>query len=331
MIRFHLHSSVPFLLVLALLAGCAPSRPKPAPTAEIRGAKGRYSLGEIIDLHKAGSLDFPSFVERMASNDLVFVGEVHNNAEHHLMQVQILQALMDCCGPVTVAMEVFRSPQQAVLDRYIAGGLTEQEFLDAIDWDENWGFPYHLYRPLLALARESESRVLALNVPIDLVRKVARVGLEGLSTEERARLPRQIDLTVEPHRDYVRKAYLKHGRAGIPNFQFFYEAQCVYEEVMAQNLARYFEKAGRNHPKVVAFTGNGHLEYRFGIPNRVLNRVPVSAVTVLPYSISNHASIPTEIADFVWLTAPCKRMFSFESSMTTKARPHTPESDDDGF
>ncbi len=315
MSRFQPHTPFLALLAAALVAGCAPSGHKLPPVAEIRGAEGRYGPGDIIDLHQAEGLDFPSLIDRVAAGDLVFVGEVHTNAEHHLIQVQILQALMACCGPVDVAMEFFRAPQQDVLDRYTAGEMTEPEFLDAVGWRKNWGFPYHFYRPLLLLARENGSRVLALNVPVALVRKVARVGLEGLTPDERAQLPRQIDLTNEAHRDYVRKAYLMHGRAGIPDFQFFYEAQCVYDEVMARNLARHFEKAGRNHNQVVAFAGNGHLEYRFGIPNRVLRRAPVSAVTVLPYPISNHTAIPTEIADFVWLTAPCEPRFPFGPAM----------------
>jgi len=318
------------LLGIALVSGCAPARPRPLPFAEIRGAEGRYGPGEIVDLHQARALEFPSFVDLVAPNDLVFVGEVHDNAEHHLIQVQILQALMACCGPVDVAMEFFRTPQQPVLDRYTAGEMTESEFLEAVDWDANWGFPFHLYRPLLSLAREHGSRVLALNVPLELVRKVARVGLEGLTQEERGRLPVQIDLTNEAHREYVREAYLMHRRAGIPNFQFFYEAQCVYEEVMAESLARYFEEAGRHHRKVVAFAGNGHLEYRFGIPNRVSSRVPVAAATVLPYPLAGETSIPSEIADFVWLTAPCRSMPSFIPRMETEAEENAPGSAHDG-
>jgi len=293
-------------LVLTALVGltaCATPHPRMPPFAKIKGIDGRFRAGQILDLHKGTSLDFEAFSAQIAPHDLVFVGEVHDQPEHHLIQVQILQAMMTCCGPVDLAMEFFRTPQQPVLDRYMAGEMSEAEFLQAVDWDANWGFPYHLYRPLLALARENGSRVLALNVPRDLVRKVARVGLEGLTAEERTRLPRRIDLTDGAHRDYVRKAFLMHRHEEMPNFQFFYEAQCVYEDVMAENLATYFERAGRNHRKVVAFTGNGHLVYRFGVPNRVVNRIPVAAVTVLPFVLAGPMSIPSEIADYVWLTA----------------------------
>ena len=281
--------------------------PKAPPTAEVRGVQGRFQLGEIVDLHQGERIEFEPFVERIAPHDLVFVGEVHDQAEHHLIQVQVLQALMACCGPVDVAMEFFRAPQQDVLDRYLAGEMAEAAFLKEADWDRSWGFPYHFYRPLLNLARERGSRILAINVPRELVRKVARAGLAGLEPEERARLPRRIDLADKAHRDYVREAYLLHSRQGIANFQFFYEAQCVYEEVMAENLSAYFEKAGRNHRKLVAFTGNGHLEFRFGIPNRVQERTPVSSVTILPYPLMETTSIPSEIADFVWLTPSCGR------------------------
>lgn len=296
-------TSVLLLMILVLLAGCAPSRPKAPPVAWIHGAEGRYGMGDIVDLHQAKPLDFQSLIEKVAPNDLIFVGEVHDNAEHHLIQVQILQALMACCGPVDVAMEFFRTPQQPVLDRYVAGGMTEREFLEEVGWDVNWGYPYHLYRPLITLARENGSRLLAINVPLELVRKVARVGLDGLTPEERDRLPRQIDLTVEAHRDYVHKAYLMHPRVGLPDFQFFYEAQCVYEEVMAESIAVYFKEAGRHRRKVAAFTGNGHLVYRFGIPSRVAKRIPVASVTILPYSLTEGTPLPTEIADFLWLTS----------------------------
>ncbi|MGD8389243.1 MAG: ChaN family lipoprotein [Desulfobacteraceae bacterium] len=294
-------------LAAAGLSGCAPMTPKAPPMAEIRGVQGRFQLGEIVDLHQAERVDFETFMKRVAPHDLIFVGEVHDQAEHHLIQTQVLQALMACCGPVDLAMEFFRAPQQDTLDRYLAGEMTEAAFLKAADWDRTWGFPYHLYRPLLTLARENGSRILAINVSRDLVGKVAKVGLAGLTPEERARLPRKIDLTDDAHRDYVREAYLLHRRQGIPNFQFFYEAQCVYEEFMADTLSTYFENAGRNHRKLVAFVGNGHLEFRFGIPNRVLERTPVSAVTILPYSLSESTSIPSEIADFVWLTPSCGR------------------------
>jgi len=299
-----LFNPYPVLICFSIitLVGCAAAPPAAPPAARIKGVEGVFRAGDIIDTHRGEKIDFDTLMDRLASHDLIFVGEIHSNAEHHLIQAQVLQAMMTCCGPVDVAMEFFRTPQQEALDRYVSGKTTESEFLREADWAESWGFPYHLYRPLLRLARESGSRVLAINVPRELVRKVARVGLNGLTSEERARLPLTIDLTDEAHRSYVREAYLMHGRMGIPNFQFFYEAQCVYEEVMAHNIAEHFENAGRNHPPLVAFTGNGHIAYRFGVPDRVLERTPVSLATVMPYVLHETAAVPSEIADFIWLT-----------------------------
>jgi uncharacterized iron-regulated protein len=287
--------------------GCASRPPKAPPVAKIKGVQGIFQIGQIVDLHKGKRLGFKAFIDKIAPQDLIFVGEIHNNAEHHIIQFQVLQALMEISGTVDLAMEFFRTPKQSILDSYMSGKITESEFLESVDWGRSWGYPFHLYRPLLTLARERGSRVLAINVPQELVRKVAKVGLTGLSVSERAKLPRKIDLTVRAHRKYVREAYLMHEREGIPNFQFFYEAQCVYEEVMARNIATYFKKAGRKHRKLIVFTGNGHIVYRFGIPNRVLERVPVSAVTIMPYALVEPSSIPSEIADFVWLTPNSRR------------------------
>ncbi len=288
-----------------LLSCAAPGRPR-IPEARVPGVQGSFRAGDIVDLHRGEAISFPTLLERLAPHDLVFVGEVHDQAEHHLIQVQLLQGLMEQGRPVVVAMECFRSHQQNAVDRHLSGALPEEAFLEQVDWDSGWGFPYRFYRPLVSLARENRARVLAMNVPRELVSKVARAGLKGLTDRERARLPRDIDLTDREHRRYVREAYLMHDRAGIPDFDFFYEAQCVYDEAMAERLARYFEEEGRHRAKVAAFAGNGHL-IRRGIPDRVTRRTPVSAVIVLPYPLGEDIAVDSGAAHFLWLTPPCNR------------------------
>jgi uncharacterized iron-regulated protein len=133
------------------------------------------------------------------------------------------------------------------------------------------------------------------------VGKEARDGLGSLDVTQRAQLPRDIDLSNEAERTYVREAYGEHEHGDLKNFQFFFEAQCVWEETMARNIADYMKD---HDQKVIVFSGNGHIIWKFGIPDRLRRRLPVSLVTVMPFSLYKTASFEKGIADFIWFTGP---------------------------
>jgi len=305
-------SLLPFLLIFLSILGCAGVK-KPAPTvATIPGVSEHFRIGQILDLKSGKAISFEQLIDQISSTNLIFVGEAHDNPDHHLIEVQILQALMSCCGPVTVAMEFFQEPKQEILDRYIQGELTEDEFLKEVDWKGGWGFDYHLYRPLMLLARQYGSRVLAINAPKDIVKKVAREGLENLDETDRNKLPKEIDLSQKAHRNFVREAYEQHGHKDLKRFEYFYEAQCVWEDTMAHNLSEYLKE---NSQKLVVFTGNGHIIRKFGIPDRAIRRFPVSMVTIMPYALDETVSIEKETADYVWLTGRRRIYFSAHSLM----------------
>jgi uncharacterized iron-regulated protein len=176
-----------------------------------------------------------------------------------------------------------------------------------VEWKKTWGFDYHFYRPLMQLARERRYRVLAINAPNDMVRKVARTGLKALEPSERDQLPKEIDLTQDRHRAFLQEIYNQHSPRELKNFNFFYEAQCVWEETMAYNLSEHL-KSGEG--RLIAFTGNGHIVNKFGVPDRTVRRVPVSMVTVMPYPLNGKETIDRGIADYLWFTLPSPQRFS---------------------
>ncbi|MBN1105347.1 MAG: ChaN family lipoprotein [Deltaproteobacteria bacterium] len=301
----------PVLFITAFAAflvlwGCAGMRVTGPPLATIPGTPGHFGIGQILELGPDTKIPFDEFIERLSSRDLIFIGEIHDNAEHHLIQLQILQALVDRCGPITVAMEFFQKPNQEAMDRYVRGELKESAFLEAVDWTRTWGYHYHLYRPLLLAAKERSLKILAINAPAPLVRKVAREGLRGLSAEERSQVAAEIDLGNQAHREYLFEAYREHTHQELRRFQDFYEAQCVWEETMAETLSNHLKEKGG---KVLVFAGNGHIARKFGIPDRTVRRWPVPMATVIPYPLSAKTEIRRDTADYVWLTADSPRRF----------------------
>jgi uncharacterized iron-regulated protein len=278
------------------------------PLATVEGIKRHFSQGRIIDLKTGTAVDFPNLIEQLGTAEVVFIGEVHNNPEHHLIQVQLLQALMArYTPPPAVAMEFFDTTRQPVLDRFMKGELDEATFLKEVDWKNSWRFPYHLYRPILWASRDKGTAILGINAPNQVVKKVARSGLESLNAEEKNQVARDIDLNNTAHREYLAGIFKQHqthkNMTGIRNFDHFYQAQCVWDETMAETIADYIRAHGG---KVVVFTGNGHIVNKFGVPERLLRRVDVKIATILLYPLTERTTINKRMADYVWLTSNSK-------------------------
>lgn len=284
------------------------SRQKMYRLASVEGFSQHFVIGQIIHLETGKTLAFDEFIDQLESRDLVFIGEVHDNPEHHLIQVQILQALMARHGPLTVAMEFFQKPQQAVIDRYMAGKSIESEFLNEVNWKKQWSFEYSFYRPLILAIKEKKGKILAINAPNDIVSKVAKSGLNGLDPAERSLLARSIDLTNDRHRKYLLDVFKADAHSGLTNFDSFYEAQCVWEDTMAENIAAHL---GGAEDILIALTGNGHIINKFGIPDRTIKRIPADMATVLLTPIEDGLKINKKSADYVWLTDKYPRRRSF--------------------
>ena len=295
---------VAFFMSFLAMGGCVLIKPLMPPLASVEGVQGHFRIGRIIHLNTGKAVSFDRFIDQLGSKDLIFIGEKHDNPEHHLIQVQILQAMLARYGDLSVAMEFFQEHQQPVLDRYMEGTSTETLFLKDVDWRKAWSFDYYFYRPLIFMLREKGHRIHAINAPNDIVKKVARLGLGSLEPGERNQLAKDIDLDNEKHRAYLSDVYKQHTHPDLKNFDYFYQAQCVWEDTMAENIAGYLKK---NAQRVVVFTGNGHIVNRYGIPDRTLKRIPVTMATIVLYPLTGRTTIKKETADYVWLTGDCSR------------------------
>ncbi len=193
-------------------------------------------------------------------------------------------------------MEYFQQPFQPQVDDYIAGRTTEKEFLRATEYYEGWGYDYRLYAPIFRFAREQRIPVRALNVPTALPSAVAKVGIAGLSANQRAYLPKEIVPADEDYRSRLREVFQTHGAAKPDAFEHFVEAQLVWDEGMAESAAAYLNaNPGR---RMVILAGSGHLAFGSGIPKRLERRTNATYAIVL----NSGPEIEPHIADDVLLS-----------------------------
>ena len=123
--------------------------------------------------------------EKASHAEVVLLGESHAQAPHHRWQLETLQALRALHPAMVIGFEMFPRRVQPVLDRWVAGELTADEFLRQSDWKKVWRFDFELYRPLFEFARTHGIPMRALNVEQALVRDTGANGFDAVARDRR--------------------------------------------------------------------------------------------------------------------------------------------------
>jgi uncharacterized iron-regulated protein len=249
---------------------------------------------DAIDLHSGLSLD--QLVRQLATKRVVFIGEIHDRYDHHLNQLAIITQLHKRDPDMAIGVEYFQQPFQSHVDDYIAGRISELEFLRTTEYYSRWGYDYRLYAPIFRYAREQRIPVRALNVPTALVSAVARVGIAGLSQKERTYLPHSIEPADAAYRSRLYEAFQEHTGLRPDAFNYFVDAQLVWDEGMAESAAAYLN--AHKDRRMVILAGAGHLEFGSGIPKRLERRTHATYAIVL----SSGEEIEPGIADYLLLS-----------------------------
>jgi uncharacterized iron-regulated protein len=285
---------------LLLVTGCAASRAAYRPGGE-----------EIHHLPTGLVLSFEGAMDMISGARLICVGETHDNLHAHRVELLILRELhRRHPGKVAVGMEMFREPDQEILDRWTKGELSEIGFLKATKWYENWGSDFGYYRDILNFARENRIDVVALNPSRELQQEVRDAGLDNVPERLKAKLPEIGD--PDPYQREAMKAVYGAHLPSEGMFETFFRVQLLWEETMAVRVVDYLRSPRGEGKKMVTFTGGWHVRYGFGIPKKVIRRMPMPYTIVLPEEIGipeekkdqmmdvDLPRIPLLPADFVW-------------------------------
>lgn len=213
-------------------------------------------------------------IATLAQAAIVYLGETHDSAVDHTAQLAIIQSLHRKNPKVAIALEMFQRPFQPVIDRYLAGDITEAELLAQSEYQKRWGYDWEYYAPILRFAKANQLPVLALNTPAEVTRKVARKGLASLEEDDFRHIPprQDIDTSNDAYRKLVQSVFEQHGSHGHSlNLDHFFTAQVLWDETMAEGIANF----KRQNPRyqVIVLAGKGHVVYGYGIPDRVSRRL----------------------------------------------------------
>jgi len=310
----------------ALLGGCAATPRVPADSNGLTPYPLTKSLqvGDIIHLPTGTTMNFEQAMGMIAAAKVIYVGEMHTNMQAHEAQRQLIEELeRRFPGKVAIGMEMFREPQQAALDRWTRGELTELEFLKESQWYDNWGSDFGLYRGILTFARDRKMDVRALNPSKELQKQFAAVGAGPLPPELVGKVP-ETDFS-DPFQRALLEAIFKGHSAGkkasatdaaalAKMFDSFYRTQVLWEESMASKIVDYLKSPAGEGKKMVVIAGGFHVRHGLGVPRKALRRAAWPYAIVLPTEISlpeelkaeltmdvDQPEIPLIAGDFAWI------------------------------
>lgn len=282
-----------FIAVLLIAMSDGVRQTSPAPPAPVaRGfspAHSSYVPERVYDSDRKRFTDFEAMLADLASADVVFVGEQHDDPATHRLELAIIEGLARRRGDITLALEMFERDVQETLTGYAGGSVMEEDFLkNARPWPRYASD----YRPLVEFAKLAGWPIIASSVPRQLASQVAKAGpAVPLPDAERALYASDQRCPGDDYFDRFAETMIAHPTPGAETMAAdeqramtwrFYLAQCLKDETMAESVARALSDAKR---LVVHVNGAFHSDFGDGAAERVRRRAPnarVAVISILP-------------------------------------------------
>lgn len=290
-------------LLLVLLSAPGPARAETVAQPEVRCGQ----PGQWLGAGQAAPLDAVELIVRMARRQVVLLGESHDSAEDHRWQWQVLAQLHARRPQLAIGLEMLPRRLQAVLDDWVAGGLSEAAFLTRSEWHTVWGFDARDYLPLFHYARMNRIPMLALNVERSVVEALGRDGWEAVAEARREGVSRPAPPAPE-YQASLRQIYAMHpGRTPAARdeaaFERFVLAQGFWDRAMAERMAAHLKS--RPEALVVGILGAGHVRRGHGVAHQLqaLGVDRVGALLTWPQAQAC-AEMTPDLADALFVVAP---------------------------
>ncbi|WGI25676.1 ChaN family lipoprotein [Halomonas alkaliantarctica] len=235
----------------------------------------------------------------VAQQQVVLLGEQHDEIAHHRWQLHTLAGLHALRDDLVIGLEMLPRSAQPTLDAWLAGELDTDAMLEQTQWDEAWGFDSALYMPILEFARMANIPLVALNIAPDLRQRLVNDGWEHVPADERHAMQPPQPASVS-YRSRLTEVFNQHAMGDDPEaLERFIQAQLTWDTAMAQRLA----EATQGGALAVGLIGLGHVTYNEGIAYQLKAFGVNDTVSLLPWEMSDCTLPDPTLADVIYILA----------------------------
>jgi uncharacterized iron-regulated protein len=248
----------------------------------------------IIYNAKGKKQSYAKMIKQISKQDIVLIGEFHNNAISHWMELEITK---DCKEKrnLVLGAEMFEQDNQGALDQYLSGKLSAKGLDSNARLWKNYPTDY---APLVNFAKEQGIVFAATNIPRKYAALVSKGGFEALDTlpvqvkNWIAPLPISYDSSLPGYKNMM-TMMAGHGTANMP------KAQASKDATMAYFILKYFVPGSL----FIHYNGSYHSDNHDGIVWHLLKANPslklATVTTVSQKDITHLLEENKNKADFI--------------------------------
>ena len=205
---------------------------------------------------KGKKVSYEKMLKNLQKQDVVLIGELHNNPISHWLELEITQALSEK-RQLVLGAEMFERDNQAALTNYLQGKITAKGLDSSARLWKNYKTDY---APLVNFAKEKNLPFIATNVPRKYASQVSRGGFESLvnlTSEEKAWIA-PMPIAYDANLPGYQKMLTMMGEHTSPNMP---KAQALKDATMAHFLFTNWTPGSL----FIHYNGSYHSEYYEGI------------------------------------------------------------------
>lgn len=250
---------------------------------------------QIFDLRSGEELSEQQLVERLGTQDIVLLGELHDNPRHHALRAQLIARIAGV--RTTVVAEHLPAQARVVLGDSLLADLEGAGFNA-----RGWGWPLH--QSLFDGIRSLGLPVVGGNLPQGFSKQLMMEG-EGALTPPLQQAYRQAPLSADAARRL--DADLVSGHCGKLPDRYLAPMRLVQRATDIAMATTLLE----NRPSVLV-AGNGHVRKDYGVPQVIgalAASLKISAVGFYERDRNSPELIQSLAGryDYVWLTDGAER------------------------
>lgn len=265
---------------------------------------------KIYDVKKKKTISIEDIISDMDEADVLFYGEDHNDSIGHFLEAEIFKKLSEKYPQRTaLALEMFHTDIQPVIDEYLAGLISERNFIK-----EGRAWPnYKDYRPLIEYAKENKIEVIGANAATRYSNAVTKDGLDALKKFPKSSAsflpPLPIDTATGRYNEKFAETMGGHSMGPMK----IYQTQNLWDATMAWSIAKLIKQ--HKGIKVLQLNGRFHSDEKLGTFAKLQNYAPkLQILNVSSFSDAGFDNPDWEkfknLGDYIIITNPkIKRSF----------------------
>ena len=236
----------------------------------------------VVDEHGA-KINSKELNQQLVSSDVIYLGEIHDNPDHHATQMDIIKKLIDGGKKPVIGFEFFSREQTSWLLNFTSKSkhsfrpLKEDKASELLrhrlGWNqrEDWNY----YFPFLELAKKHDLTVFGADINQGIRIRMARAGIDKMAGIEKNHLPINIGEDSKQYKQLIHQE-LREGHCNMASDELvtkLYKTISLRNAYMAQSIQTMFDDQQSKQP-IVIILGRGHTDYDAGVKSQLSHLNP---------------------------------------------------------